>query len=101
MDKDYSNNNSNSVCNQNNDNYPNLTNLTYLTSGSHQKKKLPNFGYCPNMGGGGQRHSQTFYRKKVWTYFKGGGGSKGLVQSSFLQKKSMYFRSTNSFFILN
>ena len=34
--------------------------------------------------GGGQRRSQTFYRKKVWTCFKGGGGSKGLVQSSFL-----------------
>ena len=51
--------------------------------GSHKKKKLPNFGHCPNMGGG-QRCSQTFFRKKVWTCFKGGGGSKGLVQSSFL-----------------
>ena len=38
--------------------------------------------------------SQTFNRKKVWTCFKVGGGSKGLVQSSFLQK-SMYFRSMN------
>ena len=24
--------------------------------------------------GGGQRPSQTFFRKKVWTCFKGGGG---------------------------
>ena len=31
--------------------------------------------------------SQTFYQKKVQTCFKGGGGSKGLVQSSFFVKK--------------
>ena len=54
-----------------------------LVRGAIKKKKLPNFGHCPNMGGG-QRPSQTFFRKKVWTCFKGGGGSKGLVQSSFL-----------------
>ena len=63
------------------------------------KKNLPNFGHRPNIGGDQQR-SQTFYRKNVRTSFKGGGGSKGLVQSSFLQK-SMYFRSMNSFFLFN
>ena len=68
--------------------------------GAIKKKKLPNFGHRPNMGGG-QRRSQTFYQKKVWTCFKGGGGSKGLVQSSFLQKKSTYFKSMNSFLVLN
>ena len=52
--------------------------------------------------GGGQRCSQTFYQKQVWTCDGGGGGVwlKVLVQSSFLQK-SMYSRSMKSFFVLN
>ena len=54
--------------------------------GAIKQKKLPNFGHCPNMGGGCQQRSQTFYRKKEWTCFKGGGGSKGHVHSGFLYK---------------
>ena len=50
--------------------------------GSH-KKKTTKF-WTSSKHGGGQRRSQTFYQKKVWTCFKGGGGSKGHVQSSFL-----------------
>ena len=47
------------------------------------KKKLPNFGHRPNMGGG-QCRSQTFIEKRYGHVFRGEGGSKGLIQSSFL-----------------
>ena len=62
--------------------------LLYIVSGNHKKTKLPNFGHC-----------QTFYRKKVWTCFKGGGGSKGRVQSSFFVKKFV-LGSLKSFSVL-
>ena len=46
------------------------------TKGSH-KKKLPNFGHRPNMWGVGSAVQPNLLSKK------GGGGPKGLVQSSF------------------
>ena len=39
--------------------------VNILHMGSHQKK-IPNFGHCPNMGGGHWR-SQKKILKKVWT----------------------------------
>ena len=70
-----------------------------VKKGCHQKnKKQQFFGHFPNMGGGQQR-SQTFYQKKLWTCFKGRGGSKGLIQSSFLEK-NLFWRSLKSFSVL-
>ena len=48
------------------------------------KKTLPNFGHCPNRGGGGQQRSQTFYRKKVWT--RGEGGQRASSKVVFTKK---------------
>ena len=37
--------------------------------GKQSKKKLPNFGHCPNHGGGGLSKHQLFTSMNVWTYF--------------------------------
>ena len=38
------------------------------------------------MGGRGHRRSQTFYRKKVWTCFKGEGGQRASSKVVFCKK---------------
>ena len=50
-------------------------NLIYQTSDqtnqigkSVKKKKLPNFGHCPNHGGGGLSKDKLFSYMNVWTY---------------------------------
>ena len=46
--------------------------------GAKKKKKNYKILDIVQTWGGSQGGSQTFYQKKVWTYFKGEGGSKGL-----------------------
>ena len=50
------------------------------------KKKLPNFGHCPNMGGGVSGPAKLFFEKRYGHVLRGEGGQRASSKVVFCKK---------------
>ena len=70
-----------------------------MAYGSHKKKKLPNFGHCPNIRRGVSGAAKPFIEKRYGHVLRGEGGLRASYKVVFC-KKSLFWGSLKSFSVL-